>query len=101
MDQLHTVGFGPDQHARVVSCVRRNEAGQDVPNIWLVPVTSGAPPIYQQRDASRPVVDGRQAAGVSALHVGQSAVRGRSRTARARSGIVHDEPGRHCHMVAW
>ena len=43
MDQLRTVGFNPDGTLVWFRAFERNATGQDVPNVWLVPVTGGAP----------------------------------------------------------
>ena len=100
MDQLHTVGFNPDGTLVWFRAFERNEAGQDVPNIWLVPVTGGAPRrfldntthlawspegerlVYQEYTPGDP------------LFVAAADGTGAHR-------IFVDEPGRHCHMVSW
>ena len=100
MDQLHTVGFSPDGTQVWFRAFERNEAGQDVPNIWLVPVTGGAPRRFLDNTthlAWSP--DGKQL-------VYQRYTSGDPLFVAAADGtgpqqIFVDEPGRHCHMVAW
>ncbi len=100
MDQLHTVGFSPDGTLVWFRAFERSEAGQDVPNIWLVPVTGGAPRRFLDNTthlAWSP--DGKQL-------VYQEYTPGDPLFVAAADGtgahrVFVDEPGRHCHMVAW
>jgi Tol biopolymer transport system component/DNA-binding winged helix-turn-helix (wHTH) protein len=100
MDQLHTVGFSPDGTQVWFRAFERNEAGQDVPNIWLVPVTGGAPRRFLDNtthlawspDGKRMVY--QQYTPGDPLLVASADGTGARR-------IFVDEPGRHCHMVTW
>ncbi len=100
MDQLHTVGFGPDGTLVWFRAFERNDAGQDVPNIWVVPVTGGAPRrlldntthLAWSPDGKRMVY--QQYTPGDPLFVAAADGSGPQR-------IFVDEPGRHCHMLAW
>jgi Tol biopolymer transport system component/DNA-binding winged helix-turn-helix (wHTH) protein len=100
MDQLHTVGFSPDDTRVWFRAFERNAAGQDVPNVWVVPVTGGAPRRFLDNTthlAWSP--DGRRI-------VYQQYTPGDPLLVAAADGsgarrIFVDEPGRHCHMLAW
>jgi Tol biopolymer transport system component/DNA-binding winged helix-turn-helix (wHTH) protein len=100
MDQLHTVGFNPDGTVVWLRAFERNEAGQDVPTIWLVPVTGGAPRRFLDNTvhlAWSP--DGKRL-------VYQQYTPGDPLFLAAADGsdaqqLFVDEPGRHCHMLAW
>jgi Tol biopolymer transport system component/DNA-binding winged helix-turn-helix (wHTH) protein len=100
MDLLHTVGFSPDGTRVWFRAFERNEAGQDVPNIWLVPVTGGAPRRFLDNtthlawspDGNRMVY--QQYTPGDPLFVAAA-------DGTAAHRIFVDEPGRHCHMVAW
>ena len=100
MDQLRTVGFSPDDTLVWFRAFERNEAGEDVPNVWLVPVTGGAPRRFLDNTThlawspdGRRMVYQRFTAG-DPLFVAAADGSG------ARQIFV-DEPGRHCHMLAW
>jgi Tol biopolymer transport system component/DNA-binding winged helix-turn-helix (wHTH) protein len=100
MDQLHTVGFSPDGTLVWFRAFERNAAGQDVPNVWLVPVTGGAPRRFLDNathlawspDGKRMVY--QQYTPGDPLFVAEANGSGARR-------IFVDEPGRHCHMLAW
>ena len=100
MDQLRTVGFSPDDTLVWFRAFERSEAGADVPNVWLVPVTGGAPRRFLDNtthlawspDGSRMVYQ-RYTPG-DPLFVAAADGSGERR-------IFVDEPGRHCHMLAW
>ena len=100
MDQLRTVGFNPDDTLIWFRAFERSEAGADVPNVWLVPVTGGAPRRFLDNtthlawspDGSRMVYQ-RYTPG-DPLFVAAADGSGAQR-------IFVDEPGRHCHMLAW
>jgi Tol biopolymer transport system component/DNA-binding winged helix-turn-helix (wHTH) protein len=100
MDQLHTVGFSPDGTLVWFRAFERNDAGQDVPNVWMVPVTGGAPRRFLDNtthvawspDGKRMVYQ-RYTPG-DPLFVAAADGSGAQR-------IFVDEPGRHCHMLAW
>jgi len=100
MDQLHTVGFSPDGTLVWFRAFERNDAGQDVPNIWMIPVTGGAPRRFLDNtthlawspDGKRIVY--QQYTPGDPLFVAAADGSGAQR-------IFVDEPGRHCHMLAW
>jgi Tol biopolymer transport system component/DNA-binding winged helix-turn-helix (wHTH) protein len=100
MDQLHTVGFSPDGTLVWFRAFERNEGGQDVPNVWLMPVTGGAPRRFLDNtthlawspDGKRIVY--QQYTPGDPLFVAAADGSGARR-------IFVDEPGRHCHMLAW
>jgi Tol biopolymer transport system component/DNA-binding winged helix-turn-helix (wHTH) protein len=100
MDQLSTVGFNPDGTLVWFRAFERNDAGQDVPNVWVVPVTGGAPRrlldntthLAWSPDGKRMVY--QQYTPGDPLFVAAADGSGAQR-------IFVDEPGRHCHMLAW
>jgi Tol biopolymer transport system component/DNA-binding winged helix-turn-helix (wHTH) protein len=100
MDQLRTLGFSPDGSLVWLRAFERNEAGQDVPNVWVVPVTGGAPRrlldntthLAWSPDGRRMVY--QQYTPGDPLFVAAADGSGARR-------IFVDEPGRHCHMLAW
>ena len=100
MDQLHTVGFGPDDTLVWFRAFERNDAGQEVPNIWVVPVTGGAPRRFLDNtthlawspDGKRMVY--QQFTPGDPLFVAAADGSGAQR-------IFVDQPGRHSHMLAW
>ena len=100
MDQLHTVGFNPDGTLVWFRAFERNDGGQDVPNVWLVPVTGGAPRRFLDNtthlawspDGRRMVY--QQYTPGDPLFVAAADGSGTQR-------IFVDQPGRHCHMLAW
>lgn len=100
MDLLHTVGFNPDDTLVWFRAFERNASGEDVPNIWLIPVTGGAPRRFLDNTthlAWSP--DGTRL-------VYQQYTPGDPLFVAAADGtnprqVFIDEPGRHCHMVVW
>jgi Tol biopolymer transport system component len=100
MDQLHTVGFSPDGTRLWFRAFERDDEGVDIPNIWLVPATGGPPGRFLDKTthvAWSP--DGTQL-------VYQQYTPGDPLFVAAADGsdaqrIFEDEPGRHCHMLAW
>jgi Tol biopolymer transport system component/DNA-binding winged helix-turn-helix (wHTH) protein len=100
MDQLHTVGFSPDSTLVWFRAFERNDAGQDVPNVWLIPVTGGAPRRFLDNtthlawspDGKRIVY--QQYTPGDPLFIAAADGSGAQR-------IFVDAPGRHCHMLAW